>query len=376
MCVKSKDILSCSHKPKDCEEFVQITTLEVGTPPQSFRMLLSISDAGLFLPSPRCNASCWPFRQYKSSLSSTYVANGTHLIVQYERLDALAIASADTLHFAGLELPNLTFGEAREPFLRRTPEIGDRDWDGELGLAPSEKVSNPFPYIGPRFSTAMENPFLSMASRGLLDRNVFGLKLSRGEDDPGEIMFGDANHDLYEGELKVLHLLYDSSDWSSAYGRWNVPATSISVGDGTASLEGYAATLDSDFPLITLPENIVMLLENHFGLKRPNRWLPSSMDCSKRDESEDLIITLGGYDFVISAYEYTIELDRPEYGGHRCLSAFRPMERFSREKYIHLGSAFLRGFYSVFDLDKRTVSCKRHSYPFPFPFLSRYLDGR
>ncbi|KIN00716.1 hypothetical protein OIDMADRAFT_165367, partial [Oidiodendron maius Zn] len=355
MYVKAKDILSCSHKPKDFEEFVQITTLEVGTPPQSFRMILSISDAGLFLPSPRCNASCWPFQQYKSSLSSTYVANGTHLNVEYMRLEAYAIASADTLHFAGLELPNLTFGEAWEPFYR-TPEVGYREWDGELGLAPSEKVSNPFPYLAPRFSTAMENPFLSMASRGLLDRNVFGLKLSRGEDDPGEIMFGDANHDLYEGELKVLHLLYDSSDWSSAYGRWNVPATSIGVGNNSASLEGYAASLDSNFPLISLPEDIVMLLENHFGLKRPNQWLPPSMDCSKRDESEDLIIRLGGYDFVISAYEYTIEFDREEYGGHRCLSAFRPMPRSSREKYIHLGSAFLRRFYSVFDLDERTVS--------------------
>lgn len=105
--------------------------------------------------------------------------------------------SADTLRFAGLELSNLTFGEAYEAFLRRTPEIGDQQWDGELGLAPSEKVSNPFPHVGPRFLTAMENPFLSMASRGLLDRNIFGLKLSRGEDDPGEIMFGDANYDLY-----------------------------------------------------------------------------------------------------------------------------------------------------------------------------------
>jgi Eukaryotic aspartyl protease len=210
------------------------------TPPSPFRMLLSISDAGLFLPSPSCNASCWPFRQYKSSLSSTYVANGTHLIVQYERLDAYAIASAD------------------------------------------------------------------------------------------------------------------SSDCSSAYGRWNVPATSISVGNGSASLEGYTASLDSDFPLITLPEDIVMLLENELGLKRPNRWMPSSMDCLKRDESEDLIIRLGGYDFMISAYEYTIELDRPEYGGHRCLSAFHPMSCFSREKYTHLGSAFLRGFY----MDERTVSCK------------------
>jgi len=73
-------------------------------------------------------------------------------MVQYERLDAFAVASADTLHFAGLVVQNFTFGEARDGYFRRTPEIGNWEWDGELGLAPSEKVSNPFPYFGPRYS--------------------------------------------------------------------------------------------------------------------------------------------------------------------------------------------------------------------------------
>ena len=94
------------------------------------------------------------------------------------------------------------------------------------------------------------------------------------------------------------------------------------------------------------------------------------MNCSNREGAEDLIISLGGHDFVLSAYEYTIELEELQYGGHVCLSAFRalPTSRppILPEKFIHLGSSFLRRFYGVFDLDERTVSRKLHFTPFLF----------
>jgi saccharopepsin len=209
------------------------------------------------------------------------------------------------------------------------------------------------------------NPFLAMAKKGLLDRNVFGLKLSRGEGDPGEIVFGDINHDMFDGELKTLPLLNNTKDLERIQGRWKVSASSISIGGGTASLEGYAALLESDFPLIALPGDLVMLLETHLGMEQIAPYAPKSIDCSKRDGLEDLTLTLGGHDFVISAYEYTIEMEKESWGGHRCISVFLGMPEFIDEKYIIVGSSFLRAFYGVFDLDERTVSCEYFLFYFP-----------
>ena len=337
---------------QDWEEWVHITEITVGTPPQNFRVLLGISDSDIFLPSSHCDSTCREHRQYQSSLSSTYVANGTHLIGDYLRFTAQGIISQDTVRVAGIELTNLTFGEA-ETFWRRQGDLGNDYWDGILGLAPA-KHSNNRPYSG-----ELDNPFLSIASRGLLDRNVFGLKLSRGLGHPGEIMFGEINHDLYQGELKTLPLLNDTKDLQVIQGRWIVPATSISIGDGSASLEGYAATLESDFPLIALPWDFVTLLEKYLGMERKgDRYAPKSIDCSKREELEDFTITLGGHDFVITPFDYTIEINKKEWGGHRCISAFIGMPNMIKEKYVIIGSSFLRAFYGVFDLDERTVSCE------------------
>ena len=263
----------------------------------------------------------------------------------------MGIASEDTVHVAGIDIANLTFGEATS-FWRREHGLGEDYYDGVLGLAPSKRENNE------PFANVLQNPFLGMVSRGLLDRNLFGLKLSRGKDDRGEITFGGANKDLYEEELKTLPLLNDTEDHPRIQGRWKVGATSISIGEGEASLEGYIATLESDFPLIALPGNFVILLEKYLGMEsKGGPYAPKSIDCSKRDELEDFTLSLGNHDFMLTAHEYTVEIDKEAWGGHRCISAFIGMPEID-EKYIIIGSSFLRAFYGVFDLDERTVSCE------------------
>jgi saccharopepsin len=227
-----------------------------------------------------------------------------------------------------------------------------------LGLAPHANNGQNNPY----FPADLDDPFLSMVSKELLDKNVFGLKLSRGMDDPGEIMFGGVNTELFEGELRTMPLLNNSGDRRLMRGRWNIPAISMSLGPGSASLEGYAASLESDFPFIGLPLDFRFFLYEYLGMEQKGDTVgpypvPFSIDSSKRVELEDFTLTLGGHDFVITPYEYTIEMDAEEWSGHRCISAIVPVQDFG-EKFIMVGSSFLRAFYSVFDLDERTVSCE------------------
>jgi saccharopepsin len=345
---------------------VYITNISVGTPPQHFNVLLSISTSDILLPSTHCGFTChYRYPQYDSKRSSTYVANGTVITRDYPRFSANAIVSQDTFHIAGIEIKNVSFAEATNIHRRgdgRAIGLGDDQWDGILGIAPHGGNADAMP----NFDAPLDDPFLSVISQGLLDRNIFGLKFSNGTDHPGEIMFGGVNHDLYEGELKTLPLLNDTDDFRQIPGRWNVAATKITIGPGWVSLKDYVASLDSDTPFIGLPGLFVALLCNYLGMEQKGKQgpypIPYSIDCSRRDELDNFTLTLGDHDFVITPYQYTIEMDVEEWGGHRCISAFWPLN--ANEKFIIVGSSFLRAFYGVFDLDERTVSCESSHFSY------------
>lgn len=195
-----------------------------------------------------------------------------------------------------------------------------------------------------------------MKEQKLLDRNMFSLKLPRGKNDHGEILFGNVNEDLFVGKLRSLPVVSDPVKYPRLKGSWAVPATSISIGEGKASLKGYVATLESDFPAIGLPEDYTILLWRYLGMER-KEGEPPSIDCGRRAELENLTITLGKHDFTISPWEYTMEVDSEVWEGKRCMTALIPMPEFATN-YIALGAPFLKRFYSVFDLDAKTVSCK------------------
>ena len=277
--------------------------------------------------------------------------------------------SEDTLHIADMEIQSQLFGEATE-INRNMPDFGNEEWDGILGLSPSNEASD----------LRTSSPFQNMVAQELLDWNLFSLKLPRGREDPGEIHFGGIDESMYEGKLKKLPLVpYSPDKYQCIKGRWIVPASGIGIGDGFGSLNGYVATIETDYPFISLPENYVMLLEKQLGFKPGNRHgnvgdFLSTIDCAKRKEMEDVKIVLAGEEFVLNSFDYVLEIEKKvlDQGvemegdgngkGERdkeavCVSAFLPWrEDFQDEKYIVLGTAFLRAHYGVFDLDGKTVS--------------------
>lgn len=75
-----------------------------------------------------------------------------------------------------------------------------------------------------------------------------------------------------------------------------------------------------------------------------------SVDCEKRAELPDVSFTLGGYNFTLSAYDYTLEVQGS------CISSFIGMD-FPKPvgPLAILGDAFLRRYYSVYDLGSDSV---------------------
>jgi saccharopepsin len=337
---------------KDWNELTYITRLSIGTPPQHFHALLDISSSDLFVPATSRDELCPPGNRYNASASRTHKHHTEHMHSEYLRCLADGQLAEDTLHLGGIEIEGQKFGAAKS-IIKPDPKFGNDDWDGILGLAPGNKGS--FRNIA--------NPFMNMIAQKKLDWNLFSLKLPRGKSDPGEIIFGGIDKDMYEGNLKKLPLVpYDPVHRRRLRDRWVVPASGIGIGHGYASLYGYVATIESDFPGIAIPELYALMLNKYLGMEnRDGLREPPSIDCAKREKLEDLTITLAEEKFVLSPWDYTMEMDMGwidgKKGERRCVSAFMSLPDHLEESFIVLGTPFLRKFYSVFDLGGRTVSC-------------------
>jgi len=358
-------VLTICFSSKNYVNLLYFIGISLGNPPQIFRSIIDTTWSDLFVPSSECQSdACRGHYRYNSSWSSTYEANGTKSRFRYFGLRADGSMSKDTLYVAGLEIKNQSFCEIlhieHEPIV-----LGTYDFDAVLGLAPANDAS----------LMKVQNPLTMMVSQGLLDSNVISLALGAtvGGDRslPGEIMFGGVNEEFYEGEIVRIPLTnvrdpdYGSTDPDVTgppllNGTWQVEAHSLAWGDSkeeSSSLDGFTARIDSSYPFIDLPQETYEQLK---AVIKPDRipWFTESIDCERRAELPDVTFDLGGHNFTLTPYDYTLEMMMGDYG-FRCLSAFQQWDtQQGHIDIIVLGSAFLRAFYSVFDYDNKELGCK------------------
>jgi saccharopepsin len=75
-----------------------------------------------------------------------------------------------------------------------------------------------------------------------------------------------------------------------------------------------------------------------------------TVECDTRSSLPDLTFTLTGYNFTISAFDYILEIQGS------CISAFTPMDIPAPAGPLAiLGDAFLRQWYSIYDLGNNNV---------------------
>lgn len=283
---------------------------------------------------------------YNASLSTSYKSNGTTASIDYGFLKTYGIVSQDIFHFGDLHIQD-------QPFLEASEVVGGGpSWDnrsiirGILGLSPSQGES----------AYGLPNPLLMAAAQGLLPSNLFALRLA----EPGELRFGDVNQDLYSGNITHLPLTNQTVPWLPN-GTWQTSAEYIAMGprnDISWSLEGYTASFTTMRSFIELPDLLTMEILSILGFEYI-MFMPPSIDCQRRSSLPVITLSLGGREFHLSAYDYTFLWDMEEGRPPRCVSAFFPLGRHEDgEKAIILGTAFLQRYYTVFDLDSRTIGSK------------------
>lgn len=183
-------------------------------------------------------------------------------------------------------------------------------------------------------------PFYNMIEQGKLDEPVFAFYLGS-TDQESEAIFGGIDEKHYTGKMVKLPLR------RKAY--WEVDFDTITFGDESADLDNTGAIVDTGTSLIALPTTIAELLNTHMGAKK--RWDGQyTIECAARDSLPDLTFTLTGHNFTITSYDYILEVQGS------CISAIMGMDFPAPAGPLAvLGDAFLRKYYSVYDLGNNAI---------------------
>lgn len=277
--------------------------------------------------------------------------------MHYAGFYSSGFASIDTLRIGDLTIKDQSFEEAT--LLKPVP-LWDDIFDTVLGLSRLR--------IDYRESSLRAtSPFHNMISQGVLQRNLFSLKLSESESNrSGEILLGSINTNLYVEPLETFPI---SESYSSERGAgfylgsgWQVHAHSITYGFKTHEIRtfplgGYVAAFSTQYPWISFPREIGEHIIESLGPDSLNR-----VDCARRDILPHLTIRLGhGTSFVLKAHDYIRRNPqfKLEFTDLCQIEIIVHEEPEDGTKYIVLGSVFLARWYSVFDYDNAQISCKK-----------------
>ncbi|GAB7360953.1 hypothetical protein MBLNU230_g0936t1 [Neophaeotheca triangularis] len=304
--------------------------IAIGTPPQEFKVVLDTGSSNLWVPSQDCGSiACYLHTKYDHSDSSSYKKNGSDFAIRYGSGSLEGYVSQDTVQIGDLKIKDQLFAEATsEPGLA----FAFGRFDGIMGLGYDTISVNGIP-----------PPFYNMVEQGLLDEPVFAFYLSNTNDEgeESEAIFGGVNKDHYKGEMTKIPLR------RKAY--WEVDLDAITFGDQTAELDSTGAILDTGTSLIALPSTLADLLNKEMGAKKGFNG-QYSIECEKRDSLPDLTFTLTGNNFTITPYDYILEVQGS------CISSFMGFDiPEPAGPLVILGDAFLRRYYSVYDLGNNAV---------------------
>jgi len=302
--------------------------ITIGTPPQSFKVVLDTGSSNLWVPSQDCNSiACFLHTKYDSSASKTYKKNGSDFEIHYGSGSLTGYVSQDTVTIGDLEIKDQLFAEATsEPGLA----FAFGRFDGIMGLG---------------YDTISVNkivpPFYNMLNQGLLDEPVFAFYLGDGDESESEAIFGGINKDHYTGKMTKIPLR------RKAY--WEVNLDAITFGKESAELDNTGVILDTGTSLIALPSTLAELLNKEMGATKSYNG-QYTVDCDKRASLPDMSFTLSGYNFSITPYDYILEIQGS------CISSFMGMDFPEPTGPLAiLGDAFLRKWYSVYDLGSNSV---------------------
>jgi len=283
----------------------------LGTPPQVADYDFDTGSSNFWIASVQCS-NC-PATGYDHTKSSTYVANGEYLAIQYGSGSVSGFLSQDTTTIAGLTVPSVIFGEITSESVQ------------PVGAPTAGLVGMAFRSI----SQDNDEPLLDyIYNAGLIPTNSFGMYLSTSETGirQGQLTLGGVDSKLFRGKLVYTPIVDDQ--WYVI----NIGGISV-AGQNIAAATG--AIVDSGTSCLAGPTTAVNNLMNNINI---------GSDCSGLTTAPNVTVTIGNTQFTMTPQDYTLKFQG------QCQICIQGFDLPSNIPFQWiLGDSFMHGYYTHFD---------------------------
>lgn len=292
---------------------------------------------------------CSGYGAYNSSASKNSVSTGQKFHIQYGIGEVDGVYYKDTASLGSASVSDFQFGVS----------VSDAA-SGEIsvfGIGPVSDEAAHHPYAN--FPVALKN-------QGVVERNLYALSFGLpGDSQQSEITFGAYNKGRYTGDLHTVPVVTPN--------HFGITVDSATVGDSTI-LKGETLILDSGTSLsyLTTPNyNAVMSQIQSLDIPVTSAGQGiSAIPCadvgllSMNYSFGNKTITVSGEDMTIPG----IYLDQRDTSGLCILGITESTGSMSNMNLM--GDTFLRAIYTVYDLEKKTVSLAQAAHGKPDDYVT------
>ena len=299
----------------DAQYFIDV---EIGTPPQTFKMVPDTGSSNLWVYSHDCWAApCWTHSTFKYKDSTTFKNDGSAFDITYGS------------------------GGVKGTVGKDVAKIGD-DITAEMGFGLIKSVS------GASFLASQMSGILGLAYNTIsVDHLDTFMDLSNLKDKSFTFYL---HHNPDKSYMTVPGI--DTSNWGKVNTHkvveekyWALQLDHLKKGDKVIDASKYKGVIDSGTSLLVGPKAIVDPLIEGISV---------SSDCSNKSSLPEISFTFDGIEYPLTADDYVLQVT--QLGKTECLLGIQSMAFPEGFNYFIVGDVFMRKYPSTFDLLKNTVS--------------------
>jgi hypothetical protein len=333
-----------------------VATVQMGTPPRDFNILMDSGSADLWVGAEGCLSSTTSGADCVSDLnyfafatlipldmqgnhtflgtasSSSFVNSNQPFQVTYGTGAVSGDIVQDNVAFAGLQLPGHTFGVA----LLETDDFTGSPFDGLMGLAQSSLSQQ-----------QTLTPVESLAQAGSIKEAITSFKISRLADqkNDGEVTFGGLDPAKFNpATLVTLNNV-------NTQGFWEASLDAATVDGKDLGFTNRTTILDTGTTLLVMPATDAQTVHNAIPGAKSDKSGGFTVPCTL---NSSVALTFGGKSFAIDPRDITFAPVDPTNPTGDCVSGISSGQIGGPDEWL-AGDVFLKNAYFSTDVGKNTI---------------------